>query len=237
MHEVRGPDRSAGSDPEAVMFDLDGTLIDTWNLYLEAYQRALEPLVDRMPTSEEIEAVGAAAERHLFRGLLGEERGETAFRRFREHYEALHEELFEGVYPGVVEALDALRRRGHRLAIVTGKSRPGWEVTRRRIELGPFHAVVTEDEVEAPKPSPEGLERALEELATGAERSIYVGDALRDLEAARSAGVRFAAALWGKEGEERERFARRCREAGACWILERPDRLARLPDPEDEGQA
>lgn len=211
--------------PEGVLFDLDGTLVDTWELYLEAYRRALEPMVDRMPTREEVEAVGPSAERHLFRGLLGEERGEEAHRRFRGHYEELHDELFEGVYPGVVEALDALRRRGRRLGIVTGKSRPAWEVTRRRVELGPFHVVITEDEAGAPKPSPEGLVRALEELAARPGRTVYVGDALRDLEAARAAGVRFAAALWGKSDEERPGFARRCREAGAWRLLERPSEI------------
>lgn len=221
---------AGASRPQGLLFDLDGTLVDTWCLYLEAFRRSIEPLVDRMPTREEVEAVGPAAERHLLHGLLGEERGETAFLRFRDHYEALHDELFGGPYPGVVESLDALRRRGHRLGIVTGKSRPAWEVTRRRVELGPFHTVITEDEVASPKPSPEGLERALDELGADAERTIYVGDAHRDLEAAHAAGVRFAAALWGK-GEERETFARRCREAGAWRVVERPAALVRLLGP------
>lgn len=225
----------AGASLEGILFDLDGTLVDSLQLYLEAYRLALEPMVDRMPTPEEVEAVGPAAERHLFRGLLGEERGNVAHRRFRDHYEALHDELFEGVYPGVVESLDALRRRGRRLGIVTGKSRPAWEVTRRRVELGPFHTVITEDEADAPKPSPDGLERALEELAAEPGRTVYVGDALRDLEAARAAGIRFAAALWGKGEAERPDFARRCREAGAWRVLERPGRLVDLLGPaEDE---
>lgn len=217
-----------GADLEGLLFDLDGTLVDTWDLYLEAYRRALEPMVERMPTREEVREVGPSAERHLFRGLLGRERGEEAHRRFREHYEALHDELFQGVYPGVAEALDALRRRGRRLGIVTGKSRPAWEITRRRVELGPFHTVITEDEVEEPKPSPQGLVRALEELAAPPERTIYVGDAFRDLEAARAAGMRFAAALWSKSDEERPGFARRCRKAGAWRVLERPAGIVTL---------
>lgn len=228
-----------GPGLEGVLFDLDGTLVDTWALYLEAYRRALEPMVERLPTPEEVEAVGPSAERHLFRGLLGEERGEEAHRRFRSHYEELHDELFEGVYPGVVEALDALRRRGRRLGIVTGKSRPAWEVTRRRVELGPFHVVITEDEADEPKPSPEGLARALRELAAPPERTVYVGDAFRDLEAARAAGVRFAAALWGKSERERSGFARRCREAGAWRLLERPSGIVeaagRLGEEGDPG--
>lgn len=225
---VSGGDRDPGTGPADVLFDLDGTLVDSWALYLEAYRRALEPMVERMPTPEEVQAVGPSAERHLFRGLLGEERGEEAHRRFRRHYEALHDELFEGVYPGVLESLDALRRRGRRLGIVTGKSRPAWEVTRRRVELGPFHAVVTEDEVAEPKPSPQGLELALEELDVPPDRTVYVGDALTDLEAARAAGIRFAAALWGKGEQERPDFARRCREAGAWRLVERPERLVGL---------
>lgn len=216
-----------GPRPEGVLFDLDGTLIDTWELYLEAFHRTLEPMVERMPTQEEVEAVGPFAERHLFRGLLGEERAGTAFRRFREHYEELHDEYFEGVYPGVVESLDALRRRGHRLGVVTGKSRPAWEVTRHRVELGPFQTVITEDEVEAPKPSPEGLLRGLAELGTSPERTLYVGDAHRDLQAAKAAGIRFVGALWGK-GEDRGEFTRRCREEGAWRVLGRPGRLVRL---------
>lgn len=220
-----------------VLFDLDGTLVDTDQLYREAFRRTLDPMVDRMPTPEEIESVGPFAERHLFRGLLGEERAEAAHRRFRDHYEALHDELFEGIYPGVVEGLDALRRRGRRLGIVTGKSRSAWSVTRGRVELGPFQTVVTEDDVDAPKPSPEGLERAVDELAAVPERTVYVGDAPRDLEAARAAGIRFAAALWGRAEGERAGFARRCREAAAWRVLERPGRLVDLTDPGSRDRA
>src|SRR4051794_34980579 len=173
--------------PRAVLFDLDGTLIDTWNLYGESYQRALEPFLGRRLTGEEIAGLRPTSEREFLRELLGPGRGDACHTEFRRHYAELHGALAEGVYDGVREMLEALRAAGYPLGIVTGKGRHGWEVTEREIGLGPFAVVVTEDEAGAPKPDPRGLLAAAREMDVAPAELVYVGDSTVDLAAGRAA--------------------------------------------------
>ncbi len=135
------------------------------------------------------------SELRLLRRALGEAELAEGHRRFIEHYAELHGSHFGGVYPGVSAMLDALRRDGHRLGIVTGKSQAAWEVTRQVSKLGPFDVAVTDEAVAAPKPDPAGLEMALERLEAGRGEAIYVGDGIGDAGAARAAGMGVAAAL------------------------------------------
>ena len=144
-----------------VLFDLDGTLIDTWNLYLEAYTRALQLHFKRRLSLVELKALRPTSELRLLRRALTPPALEVAQREFLRQYRDLHPALFGGVYPGVPEMLAALRRMGLRLGIVTGKSRSAWEITASHAKLGSFQVIVTDDDVQEGKPSPEGLRLAL----------------------------------------------------------------------------
>lgn len=147
----------------------------------------------------------------------------------RRHYAELHGALNEGPYEGVREMLAALRSAGYPLGIVTGKGREAWEVTEAALALGPFAAVVTDDDVRAPKPDPEGILAALREMRIAPADAVYVGDSLGDLRAGRAAGTRTAAALWPKTAPgERERFLHDIALLAPDWMLERPADLTRL---------
>ncbi|HSU16778.1 HAD family hydrolase [Longimicrobium sp.] len=214
--------------PRAILFDLDGTLIDTWRLYGESYQRALEPFLGHRLTDEDVARLRPTSERGFLRELLGPERGDACHAEFRRHYEELHGALADGVYDGVREMLAALRSAGYPLGIVTGKGRHAWEVTEREMALGPFAVVVTEDDAEAPKPDPRGLLAAAREMAVSPAEVVYVGDSTVDLEAGRAAGMRTAAVLWPKTGEgEAERFVNRIASLSPDWIFRHPADLTR----------
>jgi HAD superfamily hydrolase (TIGR01509 family) len=214
--------------PKAILFDLDGTLIDTFNLYVESYRRALEPFLGHAPTLEEIAAHHPSSERRFLLGWLGTERGEACHAAFAGHYAELHGALGEGVYHGVREMLAALRAAGYPLGIVTGKGRRGWEVTERETDLGAWEVVVTDDDVSAPKPAPEGLLAAAGAMGVDPGGVVYVGDSLVDLGAGRAAGMRTAAVLWPKTGEgEAERFVNRIRELSPDWVFAQPAELTR----------
>lgn len=213
---------------EAVLFDLDGTLIATKKLYLEAYRRALVSHIGRLISDEEILTVGAHSERGTLVACMQGGDVEACHTLFHRHYDELHDALFEGVYDGIPELLSSLRERGLKTGIVTGKSRGAWLVTESRVELGPFDIVIAEDDVHSPKPDPHGLVLALEALRVPPSRAIYVGDSLSDMHAARAAGLMAVGVLWSKTGSRKEEFARDARAMGAIVIENPMDVLDRL---------
>ncbi|HEU4557366.1 MAG TPA: HAD family hydrolase [Longimicrobium sp.] len=214
--------------PKAILFDLDGTLIDTYRLYTESYGRAMEPFLGRRPTVEEVVARNPASERRFLVDWLGQEQGEACHAAFRTHYAELHGALADGMYDGVREMLAALRSAGYPLGIVTGKGRHAWEVTERELDLGSWDVVVTDDDVTEPKPEPEGLLHAVRALGIDPADAVYAGDSLVDLRAGRAAGMRTAAVLWPKTAEgEAERFVNRIRELEPDWVFARPADLTR----------
>jgi phosphoglycolate phosphatase/pyrophosphatase PpaX len=214
--------------PRAILFDLDGTLIDTFWLYAEAFRRALTPYLGHMPTDEEMMARGPGSERSFLTGWLGEEAGARCHADFGRHYEELHRHLHGGMYDGVREMLAALRTAGYPLGVVTGKGRHAWEVTAREMDLGDFAVVVTDDDVAAAKPDPEGLLTAARTLALPPAEIVYVGDSQADLLAGRAAGMRTAAVLWPKTGGgEAERFVKTVSPLAPDWVFARPAELTR----------
>lgn len=214
--------------PAAILFDLDGTLIDTWHLYSESYSRALAPFLGRRPTVDDFRDRAPASERKFLREWLGDEAGAACHAEMLRHYGELHGQLSEGVYDGVREMLAALRSAGYPLGIVTGKGRHAWEITGREIDLGAFDVVVTDDDVGAAKPSPEGLLAAARALGADPARIVYVGDSEGDMAAGRAAGMRIAAVLWPKTAPgEPERFLEHVRDHAPDWVFDRPADLTR----------
>jgi phosphoglycolate phosphatase/pyrophosphatase PpaX len=205
------PAAAAGSRP-VVLFDLDGTLINTKRLYLECYRRAILPYLGRELSTEEIMAFRPRSEFRFFRDVVGPERFEACLADFHREYETLHPEYFRGIYAGVPEMLETFRARGHTLGIVTGKSRRSWELTTVRARLGHFAALVFDDDVREPKPDPEGLHLALSQLDADPAHTYYLGDSVSDIEAAHAAGIRPAGALWAKKPADRESFRARVAE-------------------------
>ena len=210
-----------------VLFDFDGTLIDTWRLYLEAFRRSLAPHFNRLLSDAEILDYQPSAERRLLRRVIEEADFPRYYASFLKHYGALHETHGDGLYPGVVDLLGGLRAGGYRLGVVTGKSRAAWDVTFPKSGLTPFDVVVADDDVAHPKPHPEGVLTALRALQLAPAEVLYVGDSLLDCAAARAAGVRFGAALWSKTEEEQEAFRAAAGRLGAADYFDSPAAMAR----------
>jgi HAD superfamily hydrolase (TIGR01509 family) len=214
-----------------VLFDLDGTLVDTWALYLEAFLRTLEPYVGRRLSAGEVGTLHPSSEVRALASAVPDDAVAEAHASLLAHYQALHPTHFAGVYPGVPEMLDALRALGCTLGIVTGKSSGAWEITRQAVGLGDFAVFVGDDHVREAKPSPDGLHLALERLGAAPGEALYVGDSVSDAQAARDGGVRFAAALWAKRSDDVPGFLARVREVGVWAELPRPGSLVGLVAP------
>ena len=222
----------------AVLFDLDGTLIDTWRLYMEAIRRTLSPHFGRTLSDIDILGLKPSAEWRLILDIVGPQKADRYFATFLREYEALHDRYCDGVYAGAIEMIDSLREQGYRLGLVTGKSRAAWTITAAKLGLDQFDVVLTDTDLQHHKPHPEGIQKALAFLGISPEHACYVGDSLLDCQAAQAAGLPFGAALWAKGKHERDRFSRATQDI-ACWRhLANPhalvEALAHLPAPLSE---
>lgn len=200
LHPEATRDRLASL--EAVLFDLDGTLIDSVDLILASMRHATnEVLGESLPDAVLMRSVGVPLMVQMRE--FSPEHAEELLVAYRAHNALVHDELLRD-YPGTVEAVARIARLGHRLGIVTSKSRP---VAQRGITCcgldGAFEVLIAAEDTQRHKPGPEPLLAALELMGVDPQRAAYVGDAPMDMESARAAGVLAVAALWGVHPAER----------------------------------
>ena len=195
---------------DCILFDLDGTLIDSTDLIFRSYQHAMRSILDRSVSDEELylgygqplsQAFGDILNHqnltyspHEFSELV--ERLITNYREFNvSHHDSLARE-----FPGVRTTLGELARRGYRLGVVTSKGRRIGLQSLNLIGAGPeFETLVFMEDTARHKPHPDPILVALDRLCLRkhATRAIFVGDSTHDLRAGRAAGVQTGAALWG----------------------------------------
>ena len=211
-----------------VLFDLDGTLIDTWNLYVRTMERTLKEICSEEIPVDQLATLRLNSEPRLLGHFVPQDEVDSAHQRFLAYYHTLHEACFGGVYPGVPTLLKTLRSRRVKTGIVTGKSRGAWEITRSYVGLGDFDNLVFDDDVSAPKPDCEGIVKAMADLETSPTETVYVGDSVSDLEAATAAGVGFLAARWSKTQAEISSFDRAAAEIGPYNGLDNPGEVERF---------
>mgnify|MGYP006300103019 CR=1 FL=1 len=208
-----------------ILFDLDGTLINTYDLYMEVYRHAAKPYVNKELTEKEILDLKPSTEMNFLEMISPEEERDTAYQRFIESYTDWHDRYFKGIYRGISDLLHKLRHSGYRMGLVTGKSRKAWELTRQKLGLDLFEVVITDSEVDRPKPSAEGIRKAMKLMYLNHPEVIYVGDTLVDYQAARNAGILFATALWAKTSEETNQLKKQMHPDGNTLFLNHPEDL------------
>ena len=205
---------------ELVIFDLDGTLVDSapdiaWALGAALTEAGVEP--PPLPEIKHMVGDGARAliERALSRAAAVRDVDALLARYTAQYHDHLCVE--SRVFPGVVEALDLLQRSGVRSAVVTNK--PGGLARGLLGGLGlatRFTAIIGEDDGYPRKPDPTAARWVIGRAGISAARTAVIGDGLADLRLARAAGARAIAALWGYVPADRLQ-------------AEAPDLLARSP--------
>jgi pyrophosphatase PpaX len=183
---------------QTVLFDLDGTLIDSIRLILDSYHHTLSRHNLPARTDEDwLRGVGTPLSVQFSEWRESPEMLEAMIATYRE-YNLKHHDTMVTVYPGVLEAIREIKAAGLQTGLVTSKNRPG---ALRGLKLVGLHALmdvlVCADEVSNPKPHPEPVEKAVTLLGADRSSTVYVGDSIHDMHSGRAAGVKTAAALWG----------------------------------------
>jgi pyrophosphatase PpaX len=180
-----------------VLFDLDGTVIDTGAIILASMRHAAETVIGGAYSDEQLLAAvggpGLEAQMHA----LDPSRVDELVRVYRAHNEPLHETI--SVCAGMDAVLDELKDRGHRLGIVTAKRRATVDLAFARIPIEHlFDTVVGGDETDRHKPDPAPLRLALDRLGASPADAVYVGDSPFDMQAAKAAGLHAIGVSWGR---------------------------------------
>ena len=188
-----------GHPLDAVLFDLDGTLLDTAADIAVALNRALaEFRWERMPEDDVRRMIGRGAPVLIERAAAAQGRDPDAathaavLERFFHHYGALQDngEFGARPYAGVIEALRSLHGAGLRTAVVTNKQERFADGLLRRLGLREWiDLVVGGDTCERRKPDPQPLLFACDRLMAPPSRTLMVGDSINDVLAARAAGI------------------------------------------------
>lgn len=192
-------------NPRTIVFDLDGTLIDSLGLILASYRHTMETHLGRkMADDLWVRGMGTPLAVQMLEFARDEAEAASMVDTYTRHNLSNHDRLVFP-YPGVLEAVEELRSRGTTLAVATSKRAEATRLGLARCGLpeGWFAAIVTADDVTRPKPDPQPVQMALE-LAGEAEpaRAVYVGDSVHDMRSGRAAGVVTAAVLWGPNNRE-----------------------------------
>jgi pyrophosphatase PpaX len=180
-----------------VLFDLDGTLIDSGPMIVASMKHAAKVVLERdIPEAVLAAAVGGPGLTAQMREL-DPERVDDLVAAYREHNEPLHEEL--EAFWEVVEVLPRLRAEGRRLGIVTAKRRATVQLAFDRLPglESNFDVLVGSEDTERHKPDPDPILEALARLAAAPDDAAYVGDSPFDVRAAKAAGVFSIAVAWG----------------------------------------
>ena len=180
-----------------VLFDLDGTVIDSGAIILASMRHAAETVVGGEWEDEDLmKAVGGPGlETQMV--ALDPDRVDELVRVYRAHNEPLHATL--ECCAGMDGVLATLKDRGHRLGIVTAKRRLTVDLAFARLPIEHlFETVVGGDETEQHKPHPAPLLLALERLGASPEDAAYVGDSPFDMQAAKAAGLYAIGVSWGR---------------------------------------
>mgnify|MGYP001351672206 CR=1 FL=1 len=180
---------------KAVLFDLDGTLVDSLPLILKTFQATMHQMDLHFNHEEVLSTVGLPL--HDICNHLAGSRGKELFNRYLEYQDAIHDDYL-GEYQGTTEMLKSLKEKGYRLGIVTSKRHVMAERGIKLTGLDNFiETLVALEDAPRAKPEAEPVLKALDNIHATPKDAVYVGDSPFDIQCGKKAGVKTIGVTWG----------------------------------------
>ncbi|WP_053365638.1 HAD family hydrolase [Bacillus sp. FJAT-27245] len=181
---------------KAIIFDFDGTIADTLPICYFAFQSVFKEYDGLDLTPEQIKAMFGPSETGIIRENLLHNSHDEVIELFYETYSEKHGELVEK-NEEIISLLKQLKSEGYKMGIVTGKAKRSLDISLQCLGMeGMFDVEVTGDDVEFPKPHPEGIHNALSELGVSENDTIFLGDSDADILAGKQANVHTIGVQW-----------------------------------------
>ncbi|MBN1648475.1 MAG: HAD-IA family hydrolase [Spirochaetales bacterium] len=182
---------------DTYLFDADGTLWDSADLIVASHQYTVRTFGDRRMGENEVTAhhikkmmgLPLRYQMELYFGPLSDDEYEEIYAVFRKHQEQIYRDYLK-LFPGVAETLAALKKAGKKIAIVTSRKMQSLRCYTNELGIDSyFDTFITPGETQKHKPDAEPVLEALRQLASAPERTVFIGDALYDIQSGSSAGV------------------------------------------------
>jgi len=185
---------------DGFIFDIDGTLTSTNQLIFNSFNFIAKKYLNRTFTDDEIISLFGPTEDVILKEWCGD-KYEEARKDYYKYYSD-HHGIAE-LYDGIKEILHYLKSKDYPIGIFTGKGRDASLITLKRLEVDHyFDLIVTGDDVENHKPSPEGILKFVNQFKLNPEKVLMIGDSVSDVVASKEAGVKVASVLWESYGKE-----------------------------------
>lgn len=188
-----------------VIFDLDGTLLDTLDDLTDSVNYAMKTMGWPVRTRQDVRSFLGNGIRVLMKksspDSVSDEEFEKAFSVFKEYYD-IHNQDKTVPYDGMIELMRCLKKKGIKMAIVSNKVQSAVDVLRDKFFSDVIEYALGDSPDMARKPAPDSCYKALELLKANYDESVYVGDSEVDLETAKNAGLDCIAVLWGFRDED-----------------------------------
>ena len=183
-----------------ILFDLDGTLINSLPLIKKTFQKVFAEMNIPWNNGEVLKTIGLPL-RQICQEFAGD-RNENCFKLYQTYQREEHAVLTK-LYPGTLETMQTLQSKGYTLGLVTSKRRTMVDEELIFTGLSEFFTIsVTVNDTAKPKPEPDPVWKALELLNARPDQTIYIGDSWYDLLAGQRAGVMTAGVTWGMASKE-----------------------------------
>lgn len=185
---------------DGIIFDIDGTLTSTNELIFASINHVMNKYLNKTLTNDEIVSLFGPPEDVILEESMGQDYS-SARSDYYNFYSDNH--FMAGLYPGIVEVVEFIKSKKIPLSIFTGKGRDAAVITLKKLSIFDyFDFIMTGDDVNEHKPSPEGILRFVEKFKLIPGNVLMIGDSPSDIKASHAAGVKIASVLWDSYSKE-----------------------------------